>query len=201
MKGALLSKMPGDEWQKFANLRALYGYMWAHPGKKLLFMGGELGQWREWTEPESLDWHLLETPLHKGVQSLVQDLNKLYAKQSSLWEADGDASGFRWIEVDNAAENVIAFGRISPETGKELICVSNFSPIVREGHRLGLPRKGTYKQILNTDLEKYCGGGFGNVRSIKAEKTPWHDLDYSAEITVPPLATLWFEGPSRGNPA
>jgi 1,4-alpha-glucan branching enzyme len=193
MKGALLNKMPGDEWQKFANLRALYGYMWAHPGKKLLFMGGEFGQWREWTETESLDWHLLETPLHKGVQCLIQDLNKLYAKQSPLWEADCDASGFRWIEVDNAAENVIAFGRISPETGKELICVSNFSPIVREGHRLGLPRKGTYKQILNTDHEKYCGGGFGSVKSIKAEKVPWHGLDYSAEITLPPLGTMWFE--------
>ena len=194
MKGALLNKMPGDEWQKFANLRALYGYMWAHPGKKLLFMGGEFGQWREWTETESLDWHLLDTPIHKGVQSLIQDLNKLYAKHPELWEADTDPSGFSWIEVDNAAENVIAFRRISPSTGKETICVCNFSPIVREGHRLGLPRKGAYKQILNTDTEKYCGGGFGVVKSIKAKKIPWHGLDYSAEITLPPLATMWFEG-------
>ncbi|HKP38868.1 MAG TPA: 1,4-alpha-glucan branching protein GlgB [Pyrinomonadaceae bacterium] len=195
MKGALVNKMPGNEWQKFANLRAMYGYMWSHPGKKLLFMGGEFGQWREWTETESLDWHLLDSPVHKGVQSLIQDLNKIYAKHAALWEADGDASGFQWIEVDNAAENVIAFRRISPQTGKELISVSNFSPIVREGHRLGLPRKGIYRQILNTDHEKYCGGGFGVVKSVKAEKTPWHGFDYSVEITLPPLATMWFEGP------
>jgi 1,4-alpha-glucan branching enzyme len=195
MKGALLNKMPGEEWQKFANLRALYAYMWAHPGKKLLFMGGEFGQWREWNETESLDWHLLETPVHQGVQALVKDLNKLYRKHAALWEADSEPSGFEWIEVDNVSENVIAFRRISPSTGNEIICVGNFSPVIREGHRLGLPRAGTYKQLLNTDHEKYCGGGFGVVKSIKAEKVPAHGLDYSAEITLPPLATMWFEGP------
>ncbi|HVS83132.1 MAG TPA: 1,4-alpha-glucan branching protein GlgB [Pyrinomonadaceae bacterium] len=195
MKGSLLNKMPGDEWQKFANLRALYAYMWAHPGKKLLFMGGEVGQWREWTETESLDWHLLDTAVHKGVQSLIQDLNKIYLKHGALWEADSDASGFQWIEVDNASENVIAFRRISPSTDKEVICVSNFSPVVREGHRLGLPRAGKYKQLLNTDHEKYCGGGFGVCKSIPAEAVPSHGLDYSAAITLPPLATMWFEGP------
>jgi 1,4-alpha-glucan branching enzyme len=157
-------------------------------------MGGEFGQWREWTETESLDWHLLESPVHKGVQSLIQDLNKLYGKHAALWEADSDASGFQWIEVDNAAENVLSFRRIS-ETGKEVICVSNFSPIVREGYRVGLPHKGSYKQLINTDHEKYCGGGFGTVKSIKAEKTAWHGLDYSAEITLPPLGTMWFEAP------
>jgi 1,4-alpha-glucan branching enzyme len=193
LKGSLLNKMPGDEWQKFANLRALYAYMWAHPGKKLLFMGGEFGQWREWTETESLDWHLLESPVHKGVQLLIQDLNKLYQKHGELWEADAEASGFQWIEVDNASENVIAFRRLAPSTGKEVICVSNFSPVVREGHRLGLPRAGTYKQLVNTDHENYCGGGFGVVKSIRAEKVPAHGLDYSAEITLPPLATMWFE--------
>jgi len=197
MKGSLLNKMPGEEWQKFANLRALYGYMWAHPGKKLLFMGGEFGQWREWNETESLDWHLLETPTHKGVQSLIRDLNKLYRKHDALWEADTDASGFQWIEVDNAAENVVAFRRISPSTTKEVICVSNFSPVLREGHRIGLPHKGTYRQILNTDHEKYCGGSFGVVKNIKAEKMPAHGLDYSAAITLPPLATMWFEVPRR----
>ncbi|MDX6445969.1 MAG: 1,4-alpha-glucan branching enzyme [Blastocatellia bacterium] len=196
MKGALLNKMPGDEWQKFANLRAMYAYMWAHPGKKLLFMGGEFGQWREWNETESLDWHLLETPVHQGVQSLVQDLNKLYRKHGPLWEADNEAKGFEWIEVDNASENVLAFRRIA-STGKEIICVSNFSPVVREGHRLGLPRAGTYKQLLNTDHEKYCGGGFGVVKSIKAEKVPAHGLDYSAEICLPPLGTMWFESPAK----
>jgi 1,4-alpha-glucan branching enzyme len=194
MKGALLNKMPGEEWQKFANLRALYAYMWAHPGKKLLFMGGEFGQWREWNETESLDWHLLETPVHQGVQALIRDLNKLYRKHGELWEADTEPSGFAWIEVDNVSENVVAFRRIAPSTGKEIICVGNFSPVVREGHRLGLPRAGTYKQLLNTDHEKYCGGGFGVVKSIKAEKVPAHGLEYSAEICLPPLATMWFEG-------
>jgi len=198
MKGALLNKMPGDEWQKFANLRALYGYMWAHPGKKLLFMGGEFGQWREWNETESLDWHLLKTPVHKGVQKLIQDLNKLYRKHDALWEADSDPIGFQWIEVDNAAENVLAFRRISPSTGQEIIFVGNFSPVVREGHRLGLPGPGTYKQLINTDHEKYCGGGFGVVKSIKAEEVPAHGLDYSAEICLPPLATMWFEAPEAG---
>jgi 1,4-alpha-glucan branching enzyme len=194
MKGSLVNKMPGDQWQKFANLRALYGYMWAHPGKKLLFMGGEFGQWREWNETESLDWHLLETPIHKGVLTLIRDLNQLYQKHHGLSEADSDAAGFSWIEVDNAAENVVAFRRIAPSTGKEIICVGNFSPVVRENHRIGLPRKGTYKQILNTDSEKYCGGGFGVVRSIKAENIPSHGLDYSATISLPPLGTMWFEG-------
>src|SRR5688572_20299500 len=196
-KGALLNKMQGEEWQKFANLRALYGSMWAHPGKKLLFMGGEFGQWREWTEEESLDWHLLEQPIHKGVQLLIGDLNKLYAKHPALFEADSDPSGFSWIEVDNAAENIMAFSRTAPSTGKEIICVSNFSPVIRDEHRIGLPRKGTYKQLLNTDNEKYCGGGFGVVKGIRAEKTPWHGMDYSAVITLPPLGTLWFEGPAR----
>ena len=197
MKGALLNKMPGDEWQKFANLRALYGYMWAHPGKKLLFMGGEFGQWREWNETESLDWHLLKQPIHKGVQTLIEDLNKLYAQHAALSEADTDPSGFSWIEVDNSAENVVAFRRISTSTGKEIICVCNFSPIVREDHRLGLPRKGSYKQILNTDSERYCGGGFAVVKTIRAEKIPAHGLDFSAAITLPPLGTIWFEGPAR----
>jgi 1,4-alpha-glucan branching enzyme len=197
MKGALLNKMPGEEWQKFANLRALYAYMWAHPGKKLLFMGGEFGQWREWNETESLDWHLLKTPAHKGVHTLIKDLNRLYAKHAELWESDSDASGFSWIEVDNAAENVIAFRRIAPSTGREIICVGNFSPVVRENHRIGLPRKGSYKQILNTDVEKYCGGGFGVVKSIRTQKTPCHGLDYSAETTLPPLSVMWFEAPVR----
>jgi len=193
MKGSLVNKMPGDEWQKFANLRALYGYMWAHPGKKLLFMGDEFGQRREWTETESLDWHLLETPIHKGVLTLIQDLNKLYQKLGALFEADSDASGFSWIEVDSAAENVLAFRRIAPSSGKEVICVGNFSPVVREGHRIGLPRRGSYKQILNTDSERYSGGGFGVVKSVKAEKIPSHGYDYSAALTLPPLGTMWFE--------
>jgi len=195
MKGSLLNKMPGEEWQKFANLRALFGYMWAHPGKKMLFMGGEFGQWREWNEEQSLDWHLLEKPAHKGFQSLIRNLNKLYLKQAALWEADSEPAGFQWIDADNASANIVSFIRRTPPTGRELICVSNFAPVVREGHRLGLPRSGRYKQLLNTDDEQYSGGGFGVVKSITAEELPAHGLKYSAEITLPPLATMWFEAP------
>jgi 1,4-alpha-glucan branching enzyme len=197
MKGALLNKMPGDEWQKFASLRALYGYMWAHPGKKLLFMGGEFGQWREWNETESLDWHLLKTPEHGGVQLLIRDLNHVYAKHRALWEGDGEPEGFQWIEADNAAENVIAFRRLSTSTGTEIVCVCNFSPVLREAHRLGLPLAGRYKQLINTDAEKYGGAGAGVAKSVTAEKIPIQGLDYSTEITLPPLATVWFEGPHR----
>jgi 1,4-alpha-glucan branching enzyme len=171
--------------------------MWAHPGKKLLFMGGEFGQWREWNETESLDWHLLNQPIHQGVLTLIKDLNGLYQKHSALFESDGEATGFSWVEVDNAAENVLAFRRVAPSNGKEIICVGNFSPLIREGHRIGLPRKGSYRQILNTDSEKYAGGGVGVVKSIKAEKTAWQGMDYSAAITLPPLATVWFEAPNR----
>ena len=197
MKGSLLNKMPGDEQQKFANLRALYAYMWAHPGKKLLFMGGEFGQWREWNEKVSLDWHLLEEPAHKGVQDLLRAINKLYLRQRALWESDSEPAGFEWIEVDNASQNVISFRRIAPSTGKEIVCVCNFSPLVLEAYRVGLPRAGNYKQLLNTDAEVYGGGGIGVVKSVKAESVPSHGLDYSAEITLPPLATMWFQAPRR----
>jgi 1,4-alpha-glucan branching enzyme len=195
MKGSLLNKMPGDTAQKFANLRALYGYMWAHPGKKLLFMGGELGQWREWNETESLDWHLLEDPAHKGIQNLISDLNRIYQQENSLWEADGEPAGFQWIDANNASENIVSFIRRSPSTGRELICIGNFAPVLRENHRLGLPRKGTYRLLVNTDAEIYGGSGVKLPKSIKAEEIPIHGQPYSASITLPPLATLWFEVP------
>jgi len=195
MKGSLLNKMPGDVAQKFANLRALYAYMWAHPGKKLLFMGGEFGQWREWNETESLDWHLLEDPAHKGIQSLISDLNRIYQKKNSLWEADGEPAGFQWIDANNASENIVSFIRRSPSTGRELICVGNFAPVLRENHRLGLPRKSVYRLIANTDAEVYGGSGVKMPRSIKAEEKPIHGQPFSASVTLPPLATLWFEAP------
>ncbi len=195
MKGSLLNKMPGSESQKFANLRALYGYMWAHPGKKLLFMGGEFGQWREWNETESLDWHLLEDPAHRGIQNLISDLNRLYQKRSSLWEVDGEHEGFQWIDADNAAENIVSFIRRSRSTGRELICVGNFAPVLHENHQLGLPRKGTYRLLANTDDEAYGGTGVKLPKSIKAEEKPIQGQAYSARVTLPPLATLWFEAP------
>ncbi len=195
MKGALLNKMPGTTEQKFATLRALYGYMWAHPGKKLLFMGGEFGQWREWTEEESLDWHLLEDLQHKGIQTLVRDLNTAYEKRPALWEVDGQASGFQWIDANNAWQNVVSFIRRSPES-RDVICVANFSPVVREDHQLGLPGKGTYRLLVNTDATEYAGTELGVPKSLKATAKPIHGLDYSATLTLPPLTTLWFEGPA-----
>jgi 1,4-alpha-glucan branching enzyme len=194
MKGALLNKMPGDEAQKFATLRALYGYMWAHPGKKLLFMGGEFGQWREWSERESLDWHLLEDPLHKGVQSLIRDLNRIYGEENSLWEADSEAAGFQWIDADNASENIVSFIRRSPVTGKELVCVCNFSPVPRSGHRLGLPKAGKYPLLIDTNAGVYAGAG-SEVETLVAEEVPLHGQQYSSVVPLPPLSTLWFEVP------
>ena len=195
LKGALLNKMPGTEQQKFANLRALYSYMWAHPGKKLLFMGGEFGQWSEWNETESLDWHLLENRFHAGVQTLVRDLNRVYESNSALWEVDSDPAGFQWVDADNAAENIVSFIRRSPATGKELVCVGNFAPVKREEHRLGLPRPGEYQLIINSDAESYGGGGTDVAQTFLAEETPHHGQNYSAKVTLPPLSTLWFEAP------
>jgi len=194
MKGALLNKMPGDEAQKFATLRALYGYMWAHPGKKLLFMGGEFGQWREWNETKSLDWHLLDHALHKGVQTLIRDLNGIYGEENSLWEADSEPAGFQWIDANNASENIVSFIRRSPATGRELVCVCNFSPIPRDGHRLGLPKVGNYRLLINSDAEVYGGEG-REVETLVAEEIPLHGQQYSATVALPPLATLWFEVP------
>ena len=202
MKGSMLAKMQGTREQKFANLRALYGYMWAHPGKKLLFMGGELGQWSEWNETESLDWHLLDDRAHAGMQKLIRDLNQVYLKKNSLWEVDGEPAGFEWIDANNAAENIVSFIRRArstdrpSSTNRELICVGNFSPVLRENHRLGLPRRGTYRLIANTDDEVYGGSGVKLPKSIKAEKKPFHGQPYSAVITLPPLSMLWFEAPS-----
>jgi 1,4-alpha-glucan branching enzyme len=196
-KGSLVNKMPGDMWQKFANLRALYGYMWAHPGKKLLFMGGELGQWREWNENTSLDWHLLDQPLHAGLHRLVRELNRLYHEEPCLWEADHRPEGFEWIEPDDAPGNTLAFMRISPASGSRLVCVCNFSPLVREDYRLGLPRAGEYRELLNTDAILYGGSGAGGAGPVIAEAVPCRGQNYSALLTLPPLACLWFEAPAE----
>lgn len=185
MKGSLLNKMPGSTEQKFATLRALYAYMWAHPGKKLLFMGGEFGQWREWTETESLDWHLLDDSLHGGLQKLVRDLNRVYVGENALWESDGEPAGFEWIDVDNALENIVAFIRRSPQTGREIVCVSNFSALPKEGYRLKLPRDSSYKLVIDSDAEVYGGNKSVEINDLKSE-------DSSAVIDLPALTTLWF---------
>jgi 1,4-alpha-glucan branching enzyme len=191
-KGSLLSKMPGDRWQKFANLRVLYGYMWAHPGKKLLFMGGELGQEAEWSEERSLDWHLLEQADHAGVQALVRDLNRVYRSRPALWEVDFEPSGFQWLEPNDASNNVLAFARWSADRSDVVVCVCNLSPVPRDGYRLGMPHAGRWVEALNTDSTYYGGSDVGNLGGIEAEEVGWHDQPYSAEVTLPPLSTLWL---------
>jgi 1,4-alpha-glucan branching enzyme len=191
-KGSLLAKMPGDPWQQRANLRALYGYMWAHPGKKLLFMGGELGQEQEWRSDGSIDWHLLERPEHAGIQELVRDLNLRYRDEPALWELDFEPAGFRWLEASDADANVVVFARFAAEGPRVLVCACNFSPVSRHGYRIGLPRGGTWRELLNTDEERYGGGGIGNPDPLEAERKPWHDQPYSGELTLPPLAVVWL---------
>jgi 1,4-alpha-glucan branching enzyme len=191
-KGSLLGKMPGDSWQRLANLRALYAYMWAHPGKKLLFMGGELAQEREWDSAGSLDWHLLERPEHSGMRALVRDLNGRYRAEPALWELDFTSSGFRWLEPNDAASNVVAFVRLAADSGRPVVCACNLSPVPRPGYRLGLPGAGCWRELLNTDSTGYGGSGVGNPGGVDAETKPWHDQPFSAEVTLPPLGVLWL---------
>src|SRR5436309_5617760 len=186
-KGSLINKMPGDRWQKLANLRAMYAYMWAHPGKKLLFMGGELAQEAEWSHSRSLDWHLLERPDHAGIQSLVRDLNRLYRDEPALWEVDSDPSGFWWIEPNDADANVVAFARQSRDGERVLVFAANLSPVPREGYRLGLPRACRWREAINTDSTYYGGSDVGNLGGVEPEPIPWHGQPVSAEVTLRPL--------------
>jgi 1,4-alpha-glucan branching enzyme len=193
-KGSLLGKMPGDEWQRFANLRALLAFMWAHPGKQLLFMGQEFGQGAEWAESRSLDWWLLdeaENNFHAGVRRLVRDLNRAYAASPQLWTLDADPAGFRWIAADDVAGNVISFLRHDPD-GTPLACVVNFSGVPHEGYRLGLPRAGRWREVLNTDAYEYGGGGVGNLGQVEAVEEASHGLPASACLRVPPLGAVWL---------
>jgi 1,4-alpha-glucan branching enzyme len=199
MKGSMLNKMHGTREQKLSNLRALYAYMWAHPGKKLLFMGGEIAQWREWGDERSLDWHLLEDKDgHLGVHTLVGDLNRLLRERPALHELDVEPRGFQWIDVNNAAENILAFMRFSKD-GECVVCVCNFSAAPRAGYRFGLPWAGTYKLIINTDSSYYFGSDALRLESIEAEETEWYSLPFSAVVDLPPLTTLYFEAPRRTN--
>ncbi len=191
-KGSLLEKMPGDRWQKLANLRALFSYMWAHPGKKLLFMGSEFAQEREWSHERSLDWHLLERPDHAGIQSLVRDLNRLYQDEPALWQLDSDPSGFWWIEPNDADANVVAFARQSSDGERVLVFAANLSPVPRENYRLGLPRACRWKEAINTDSAFYGGSDVGNLGGVQPEPIPWHGQPVSALVTLPPLAAVWL---------
>jgi 1,4-alpha-glucan branching enzyme len=191
-KRSLLDKMPGDRWQKFANLRSLYAYMWAHPGKKLLFMGSELGEWEEWNHDGSLHWNLLEYADHQGVQSLVRDLNRTYRATPALWQVDFDPAGFRWLEANDAANNVVAFARLGDPDEKPLVCVLNLSPVPRYAYRVGMPECCRWLEVLNTDSSHYGGSGVGNLGGVEAEAVPWHDQPFSALVTLPPLGVVWL---------
>ncbi len=192
-KGALHRKMPGDDWQQFANLRAFYTFMYGHPGKKLLFMGGEFGQTNEWDHEASLDWHLLEMgPYHRGLQRLVQDLNGLYRTQPALHQVDFSPDGFQWIDCNDSDASVVSFLRRARDPGDFLVFVCNFTPVVREGYRVGVPRSGFYHERINTDGAIYGGSNVGNAGNVLAEPVPTHGQPQSLLLTLPPLATLVF---------
>jgi len=192
-KGSLLEKMPGDEWQKFSNLRLLLGYMYAQPGKKLLFMGGEFGQRREWNHEESLDWHLLEYSLHRGIKRWVEDLNKVYRNESALHELDFDPAGFEWIDCNDSEKSVLSLMRKGDSTEDALIIVCNFTPLPRFNYRVGIPHGGYWREILNSDSEEYGGSGHGNLGGVEASPIPFHGRPYSLNLTLPPLGGLFFK--------
>ena len=189
-KRSLLDKMPGDLWHRFANLRALYGYLFAHPGKKLLFMGGEFGQWQEWNVKESLDWHLLAGEAHSKLQRLVADLNRLYRAEPSLHEVDFEFAGFEWIDVNDADNSCLAFLRHTRSRDEQLVVACNFTPVVRSGYRLGVPKEGFYREVLNTDADCYGGSGVTNQPGKYASPLPWHNRPCSIELTLPPLGVV-----------
>ena len=193
-KGSLLRKMPGDRWQELANVRAYLAFMWAHPGKQLVFMGMELGQESEWAESRELDWWLLDHPEHLGVQQLVADLNKVYKDSSPLWKLDADAAGFEWIDANDALNNVFSFVRRDGD-GSSLACVTNFAGVPHDNYRLGLPVAGDWSEALNTDATLYGGSGVGNLGGVVATDTPHHGMPASATLVLPPLGTLWLRSP------
>jgi 1,4-alpha-glucan branching enzyme len=194
-KGSLVRKMPGDDWQRFANLRLLYGYMWGHPGKKLLFMGGELAQWREWNHDSSLDWHLLDQPGNRGVQAWVRDLNRLLASMPALHTVDFASEGFAWISHTDDANSVIAFVRYPRADGAPVLVVCNFTPVPREAYRLGVPRAGRWRELLNSDSALYGGSGRGNLGVVATDAIAAHGHEQSLALTLPPLAVVYLGAP------
>jgi len=197
-KGSLLNKMPGDTWQKAATLRALYAFMYAHPGKKLLFMGGEIGQWREWNHEVSLDWHLVDEPLHAGLQRFVADVNHRYASEPALHEVDFDPSGFEWIDCNDHESSVVSFIRRGIDPNEWVVGVLNWTPVVREGYRVGVPEPGFYRELLNSDAAIYGGSNVGNAGGREAEAVPAHGHPYSLNLTLPPIAGLYLKRSNAG---
>jgi 1,4-alpha-glucan branching enzyme len=192
-KKSLIGKMPGDDWQKFANLRALYGYMYAQPAKKMLFMGGEFGQWREWVHDESLEWHLLDHPLHGGLRKWLCDLNRIYKSEPALHEWDCDPAGFEWIDCDDADSGVVSLMRKGKSTSTIILVVCNFTPVPRYGYCVGAPRGGYWREALNSDSAEYGGGNLGNGGGSEAAATGLHGRPHSLALTLPPLAVLFFK--------
>jgi 1,4-alpha-glucan branching enzyme len=188
-KRALLDKMPGDRWQKFANLRMFLGWMWTHPGKKLLFMGGEIGQWREWSHDRSLDWEVLFGEEHRGLQRFVADLNQLYTSKPALNQLDHEPGGFWWLEANDWENSLFVFIRTGREGDKAYVIV-NATPVPREGYRMGVAQGGFYRELLNSDSSHYGGSNVGNGAGLTAEPTPWQGQPFSVVVTVPPLATV-----------
>jgi 1,4-alpha-glucan branching enzyme len=198
-KGSLLGKMPGDAWQKFANLRLLLGYMYAQPGKKLLFMGGEFGQWREWGHESSLDWHLLEYPNHAGLQDWVAQLNRLYRSLPALHQLDLEPAGFEWVDGGNAEHSVVSFLRKGRPPNAVVLVVCNFTPVTHHNYRVGVPAGGFWREELNSDAKDYGGSGHGNLGGLKATPVPCHGHTRSLSLTLPPLAVVFFSSPG-GHP-
>ncbi len=195
-KGTLLGRMPGDDWQRFANLRCLLAYQWLFPGKKLLFMGGEFGQTREWNHNTELDWWLLQAgPYHQGVLRLVEDLNGIYRAHPPLWEADFESAGFQWVDCSDSRQSVLTFLRRRADGSDPILVILNLTPVPRSGYRLGLARPGTWNELLNTDSANYGGSNLGNLGGVEAEDVPCHGFPFSAEFTLPPLSVIVFESP------
>jgi 1,4-alpha-glucan branching enzyme len=192
-KKSLLKKMPGDDWKKFANLRLLFGYMYAQPGKKLLFMGGEFGQWKEWYHEASLDWHLLNYPLHAGLQRWMKDLNRVYRDERALYELDFNPAGFEWIDCNDSRQSVVSLIRRGRSEDDTVIVVCNFTPVPRFNYRLGASRGGRWREVLNSDALDYGGSGQGNLGAVEATPGPFHGRPYSFKITLPPLGVLFFK--------
>jgi 1,4-alpha-glucan branching enzyme len=192
-KGALLRKMPGYDEEKFANLRLLFGYMFGQPGKKLHFMGGEFGQWDEWNYETSLDWHLLQWAPHQGVQKWMQDLNRVYKSEPALYEVDSSHHGFEWIECGAWEDSMLAWVRKGHHWENDILIVCNFTPVVRENYRIGVPQPGRWREILNSDAAIYGGGNRGNAGGVSSEPFRWQGRDHSALLTLPPLSAVFFK--------
>ncbi|HAR33765.1 MAG TPA: 1,4-alpha-glucan branching enzyme, partial [Desulfobacter sp.] len=192
-KGSLQGRMPGDDWQKFANLRLLFGYMYAQPAKKLIFMGGEIGQIREWNHDSSLDWHLLENPLNKGLQRWIEDLNQFYRRTPAMHSGDFSPQGFQWIDCHDVQQSTLSFLRFGGSSADEIIAVCNFTPIPRPNYRLGVFADGVWKECLNSDAKEYGGSNQGSLGQIEASPVPSHGRSFSLNLVLPPLGMVFLQ--------